>query len=130
MKPTPSSGKATPKEVKGTSESSKAFDRPAVEAKSDDTPKKGKFVYRLRIVQLARISLVLCGGYAVAAPQKKQVKRVKWADHFGDPLSVSKMIEGNSSQPSQEEAPDATVSWSDRRRRDRLREKELLAQVK
>ena len=66
----------------------------------------------------------------MAAPQKKQVKRVKWADHFGDPLSVSKMIEGNSSQPSQEEAPDATVSWSDRRRRDRLREKELLAQVK
>ena len=69
-------------------------------------------------------------GFLAPVPQKKQLKRVKWADHFGDPLSVSKIVEGDASQSSQEETPDGPVSWSDRRRRDRLREKELLAQVK
>ena len=61
---------------------------------------------------------------------QKKLMRVKWADHFGGQLSIAKIMEGDSSPPEEEEAADSAVSWSDRKRRDRLREKELLAQVK
>jgi hypothetical protein len=63
----------------------------------------------------------------VASP-KKPSKRVKWADHFGGDLSVSKLVEGGDVEADQ--AVDSSVSWSDRKKRDRLREKELLAKVK
>jgi hypothetical protein len=55
---------------------------------------------------------------------------VKWADHFGGTLTASKILEGDDSQPEEGHPTDSSVSWSDRRRRDRLREKELLAQAK
>ena len=65
------------------------------------------------------------------AEKKKQKKRVKWQDHFGGDLSASRMIEGDDSKSDEPHTEgDASVSWSDRRRRDRLKEKELLAKVK
>ena len=54
--------------------------------------------------------------------------RVKWADHFGGQLSMTQEVEGEVIEKSSgQEAP---VSWSDRKRRDRLREKELLTKAK
>jgi hypothetical protein len=64
------------------------------------------------------------------AGQKKQAPRVKWSDHFGGNLSASKIIDGESAEDAAVEGEDSTVSWSDRRKRDRLREKELLANAK
>jgi hypothetical protein len=65
------------------------------------------------------------------ALQKKSTKRVKWSDHFGGNLSVAKTIESDEVQVGEEASTgEASVSWSDRKKRDRLREKELLAQVK
>ena len=56
--------------------------------------------------------------------QKKSTKRVKWSDHFGGELSISKFVEGGEVN---ETDHDTSGSWSDRKMRDRLREKELLA---
>jgi hypothetical protein len=64
----------------------------------------------------------------LAAPKKSL--RVKWVDHFGGDLSASKIIEGDDTQVEQEADSDPSVSWSDRKKRDRLREKELLAKAK
>eukprot|EP00540_Astrosyne_radiata_P006707 CAMPEP_0116866362 /NCGR_PEP_ID=MMETSP0418-20121206/25980_1 /TAXON_ID=1158023 /ORGANISM="Astrosyne radiata, Strain 13vi08-1A" /LENGTH=812 /DNA_ID=CAMNT_0004501975 /DNA_START=803 /DNA_END=3241 /DNA_ORIENTATION=- len=75
----------------------------------------------------------LNGSAAPAKPgNRKSTKRVKWADHFGGNLESTREIEGNrGEQPADaEEEPDSPVSWTDRRKRDRLREKELLEQVK
>lgn len=63
---------------------------------------------------------------------KKVSKRVKWADHFGGNLSVAQTLE---SDDAADGAPAASTlesnsSWSDRKKRDRLREKELLASAK
>jgi hypothetical protein len=55
--------------------------------------------------------------------------RVKWADHFGGNISASRILEGDDSVVEEGES-DPSVSWSDRNKRDRLREKELLAQAK
>jgi hypothetical protein len=60
---------------------------------------------------------------------KKQKKRVKWKDHFGGNLTASKILENGDSTVVEVQS-DANVSWSDRRKRDRLREKELLAKAK
>jgi hypothetical protein len=66
---------------------------------------------------------------AKAALAKKQSnKRVKWADHFGDNLAKTKEIEGENTLG--DGGPNGNVSWSDRKKRDRLREKELLAKAK
>jgi hypothetical protein len=66
------------------------------------------------------------------AAKKKPLKRVKWSDHFGGNLTASRILEGDDLQPQPDEgvADESAVSWSDRRRRDRLREKELFAQAK
>lgn len=68
-------------------------------------------------------------GAKERAGQKKQ-KRVKWKDHFGGNLAVSKILEEADSAEPEEHADASSVSWSDRRKRDRLREKELLAKAK
>lgn len=67
-----------------------------------------------------------------AKPKKSSNKRVKWSDHFGGSLEHAREIEGNrGEQPVNAEADkDALVSWSDRSKRDRLREKELFAEAK
>mmetsp|Transcript_28174 Transcript_28174/g.79051 ORF Transcript_28174/g.79051 Transcript_28174/m.79051 type:complete len:811 (-) Transcript_28174:102-2534(-) len=59
---------------------------------------------------------------------KKQGKRVKWADHFGGDLTKARILEadGHYDEEDQDDDP-ASMSWSDRKRRDRLREKELLS---
>jgi hypothetical protein len=67
--------------------------------------------------------------FLLAAPKKSL--RVKWVDHFGGDLTASKILEGDDSQVEQEADSDpSAVSWSDRKKRDRLREKELLAKAK
>lgn len=60
---------------------------------------------------------------------KKTSKRVKWADHFGGTLTASVVIEGDGGETV---APASAndVNWSDRKKRDRMREKELLAKAK
>lgn len=74
------------------------------------------------------------GGTKKASAKKKSI-RVKWADHFGSNLTAFKILnEGETETPGEtpvgEQSVDSTVSWSDRKRRDRLREKELLATAK
>ena len=68
----------------------------------------------------------------VTKPKKSSNKRVKWADHFGGNLVHAREIEGNrGEQPvSSDLTKDAQGSWSDRSKRDRLREKELFAEAK
>jgi len=64
---------------------------------------------------------------------KNSSKRVKWSDHFGGNLEQAREIEGNrGEQPvnNGDSNQGSNVSWSDRRKRDRLREKELLAEAK
>eukprot|EP00546_Thalassionema_frauenfeldii_P000963 CAMPEP_0178931562 /NCGR_PEP_ID=MMETSP0786-20121207/21989_1 /TAXON_ID=186022 /ORGANISM="Thalassionema frauenfeldii, Strain CCMP 1798" /LENGTH=779 /DNA_ID=CAMNT_0020608473 /DNA_START=1987 /DNA_END=4326 /DNA_ORIENTATION=- len=64
---------------------------------------------------------------------KKSSKRVKWSDHFGGNLEQAREIEGNRGEQPVNNGDDkqgGDVSWSDRRKRDRLREKELLAEAK
>ena len=55
---------------------------------------------------------------------------MKWHDHFGGDLTASHIIEGDEANADDTTAEGDGVSWTDRRRRDRLREKELLAKVK
>lgn len=64
---------------------------------------------------------------------KKSSKRVKWADHFGGDLTASRVLDTVETPAATTEAAtgeDASVSWTDRKKRDRLREKELLAKAK
>ena len=61
-----------------------------------------------------------------SAAKKKQSARVKWADHFGGDLIDSKLIEGETVVQNQGSAE----SWSDRKKRDREKEKKLLLTMK
>jgi hypothetical protein len=61
---------------------------------------------------------------------KKPEKRVKWADHFGGPLSVSQLLVQDGETAEGEHPIDTSVSWTDRKKRDRIREKDLLAKAK
>ena len=54
---------------------------------------------------------------------------LKWCDHFGGALEKSRVIEGEDTAASEPSTVSA-VSWTDRKKRDRAREKELLASVK
>jgi hypothetical protein len=70
-----------------------------------------------------------------AKAKKKSSKRVKWTDHFGGELSLFRVIEaegGDGGEATESSMPsgEASVNWSDRKKRDRMREKELLAKVK
>ena len=61
--------------------------------------------------------------------KKKTSVRVKWADHFGGDLAESRLIEGENIV--QEPAAAASAeSWSDRKKRDREKEKKLLLTMK
>jgi hypothetical protein len=75
----------------------------------------------------------LSNGQASAVEKsitKKSAKRVKWSDHFGGNLSTSRLINGDAVESEDAPGKHPNVSWSDRKKRDRLREKELLAQAK
>lgn len=63
-----------------------------------------------------------------ASTVKKTALRVKWADHFGGKISVAQVVEGEDTEGMA--SSEASVSWSDRKKRDRMREKELLAKAK
>lgn len=63
------------------------------------------------------------------AKKKKSANRVKWADHFGGDLSASQLYEGENAS-AVAELTDTSVSWTDRKKRDRAREKELLSKMK
>lgn len=65
-----------------------------------------------------------------AVSQNKSAKRVKWSDHFGGSLESSRAINDDSIESSDAPVVESNVSWSDRRKRDRLREKELLLKAK
>lgn len=54
--------------------------------------------------------------------------RVKWADHFGGALEDSRLIEGENIVPTAQGA--VAESWSDRKKRDREKEKKLLLTMK
>jgi hypothetical protein len=64
-----------------------------------------------------------------AAQKKQHLKRVKWNDHFGGNLTAAKIIEDGDGELEENE-DESSVSWSDRRKRDRLHEKELLDKAK
>jgi hypothetical protein len=61
---------------------------------------------------------------------KKSAKRVKWSDHFGGNLSTFRVMNDDAVESADAPVEQPNVSWSDRKKRDRLREKELLAQAK
>ena len=106
----------------------------AKKIKLDDT-KKSSFSSLLKKVDPASIlsnsdkssSLVNGDASKKVAASKKPVKRLKWKDHFGGKLEASKSIDDN---PSNDGNEDESGTWSDRKTRDRLREKELIAKAK
>lgn len=80
-------------------------------------------------------------SFFIVEKEKKTSRRVKWADHFGGKLSVAQDdIDGEETTANNETSANAdstaatstagSVSWSDRKKRDRLREKELLSKAK
>jgi hypothetical protein len=71
----------------------------------------------------------LSNRFIWSASQKKALRKVKWADHFGGSLEEADM-DDTPDTAAVESAGDGNVSWTDRKKRDRLREKELLAQAK
>jgi len=57
--------------------------------------------------------------------------RVKWADHFGGNLKNERILESADTPAAKVgKSVDSDVSWQDRKKRDRLKEKELLAKAK
>lgn len=60
---------------------------------------------------------------------KKTGKRLKWKDHFGGKLEAAKVI-SDDNHLLVEDTDEASGSLADRRSRDRLREKELIAKAK
>lgn len=100
---------------------------------------KGTYTGLLAVVNAIRLfepdlMLIVLAVGNVDAPKKLAAKRVKWADHFGGKLESAHEIEGMGSDPGApiEDGGEGAlpVSWTDRKKRDRLREKELLAKAK
>ena len=60
---------------------------------------------------------------------KKLGKRLKWKDHFGGKLEAAKVINSENLTLA-DETDEAAGSWGDRKNRDRLRERELIAKAK
>ena len=73
----------------------------------------------------------LNGGSPAKSSSKKK-RSVKWADHFGSDLNMIKLIGSNDENTPSGEVLHAepTAGFLDRTKRDRHREKELLAKVK
>lgn len=68
------------------------------------------------------------GSKRAAASKNPAGKRIKWRDHFGGKLEAAKIISDEALVD--EDADEASGTWTDRKKRDRLREKELIAQAK
>lgn len=93
--------------------------------------------HRVEILQSQKGSLASLTGIIQdpkSAAKKSSNQRVKWSDHFGADLEASRIIEANQSAVTDshegQAAKEKTVPWSEYKKRDRLREKELLAQAK
>ena len=73
----------------------------------------------------------LNGGSPAKSSSKKK-RSVKWADHFGSDLNMIKLIGSNDENTPSGEVlhTEPTSGFLDRTKRDRHREKELLAKVK
>ena len=65
---------------------------------------------------------------SVSGPNSKKQKRVKWSDHFGG--NITSYLDGSAVETKADGGESSEISMSDRRKRDRLREKELLAKAK
>lgn len=69
------------------------------------------------------------GDISKKAAAKKPGKRLKWKDHFGGKLEAAKVINSENVTLS-DEIEEAAGSMADRKNRDRLRERELIAKAK
>lgn len=120
---------------RGLESPSQSYSPTAKKIKLDDT-KKSSFSSLLKKVDPASIlnssekSSSLANGDASkkVAASKTLGKRLKWKDHFGGKLEVSKII--NDENLIDENTDETSGSWLDRKKRDRLREKELIAKAK
>ena len=68
------------------------------------------------------------GSKRAAVSKKPAGTRIKWKDHFGGKLEAAKIISDETLLD--EDAVETSGAWTDRKKRDRLREKELIAQAK
>ena len=104
---------------------SKEDNSKAIASKRDQI-KQGRFFFLL----LSNLFLPYLSRFSIFKDIKfkKSSLRVKWADHFGGQLSMVHEVEGEVIEKSL--VQETAVSWSDRKRRDRLREKELLTKAK
>jgi len=120
---------------RGLESSSQLGSPTAKKLKLDDT-KKSSFSSLLKKVDPASTlsnsdkSSSLANGNASkkVVTSKKLGKRLKWSDHFGGKLEASKIISDDILID--EKADESSQSWSDRKKRDRFREKELIAKAK
>jgi len=120
---------------RGLESSSQPSSPTAKKIKLDDT-KKSSFSSLLKkvdpdsVLSAPNKSSSLANGDSSkkVAASKKLGKRLKWKDHFGGKLEASKII--NDETLADESADETSGSWSDRKKRDRLREKELIAKAK
>jgi hypothetical protein len=130
--------KPKPKETSGTPPVKRELDTSATSESSAPLPKKAKVddskksfsSLMQKMSSTSKTPISSTGETATKTTiQKKQTKkRVKWKDHFGGNLTKSRILEdGDAAIDAQDQTE---VSWSDRKKRDRLREKELLAKAK
>lgn len=107
--------------------------------KVDDTTKKSSSVFSSLMkkvdagsgatTSLGRTSNTVGDASKKAAAKKPAGKRLKWKDHFGGKLEAAKVI-NNENMTLSDETDEAAGSWADRKNRDRLRERELIAKAK
>lgn len=72
-------------------------------------------------------TLILCQSVEA----KKSSARVKWSDHFGGNLTAVRILDSTDTPASESgKGDEGGVSWTDRKKRDRMKEKELLAKAK
>ena len=108
---------------------------PAKKIKTDDN-KKSSFSSLLKKVEPAsslnftgKLSSLADGDASKkATASKKSGRRLKWKDHFGGKLEAAKIIDDDNLIDADDD--ETSASWSDRKKLDSLREKELMAKAK
>jgi len=120
---------------RGLENSSQSSSQTAKKIKLDETKKSSfssllKKVDPFSVLNSSDKSSSLANGDASkkVAASKKPGQRLKWKDHFGGKLEASKII--NDETLPDENDDEKSGAWSDRKKRDRLREKELIAKAK
>jgi hypothetical protein len=97
----------------------------------DSAERKG--MHEHHVNTLKTVSPQSCSTHLVHSSSKAHkisAKRVKWVDHFGGDLNSTRQINDDNADSAKPAADQSNVSWSDRKKRDRIREKELLAKAK